>query len=151
MTQAIFISNLFLTIGVVLLGFGSFLFIKQRLRIAHALPAEGVVIELLQRRAQNREYLAVKTADGVKLKKKYLHRPVVRFKTQSGQTIKFSPSLALRPPPYQVGDPVKVLYHPDQPQQAQINRFVYLWFNVIMLLFFGFFMLGMGLLIAIIQ
>ncbi len=86
----------------------------------------------------------IKTGQGVKIEPKYSYRPVVSFRTQTGKTIKFSPSISMHPAPYQVGEQVPVLYLPDQPQQAQINQFAYLWFYVLMLIFFGFFALGMG-------
>jgi hypothetical protein len=87
----------------------------------------------------------------MKLEKKYLYRPLVSFRTQDGRTIKFTPSIAMRPAPYQVGDRISVLYEPDRPKQAQINRFVYLWFYSIMFIAFGFLTMGMGLLIYVIQ
>lgn len=146
MANAIYLGVLFMVIGVILLGWGILLFFRQRARIAQSVVAEGVVIELLRQRAQG-EYLRVKTAQGVKIEKKYLFRPVVRFQTQSGRTIQFSPSIAIRPTPYQVGERVRVLYLSDNPQQAQINGFVYLWFYVIIVIFFGFFMLGMGIMV----
>ncbi len=108
------------------------------------------MIELIPRRAR-REFIRVKTEQGVKFEKKYLYRPLVRFRTQDGRTIKFSPSIAMRPAPYQVGDRISILYEPDHPKQAQINRFVYLWFYSIMLIAFGFFTMGMGLLFYIVQ
>jgi hypothetical protein len=141
---------LFIMLGPTLLASGIFLFFRQRARIARSISAEGVVIELLQKRARGK-FIRVKTEGGVKLEQKYLYRPLVRFRTQDGQTIKFSPSIAMRPAPYQVGDRIKVIYEPDRPKQAQINRFVYLWFFPIMFITFGFFTLGMGLLFYIIQ
>ncbi len=150
MTQAISPSVLLMVIGLILLGCGVLLFFRQRARIAHAIQTEGVVVELIRRRAQG-EYLLVKTEQGTKIEKKYLHRPVVRFKTQSGRTVKFSPSIAMRPAPYEVGERVTVLYPADNPQQTQINRFAYLWFYVIMLVLFGFLTLGMGVVIWILQ
>jgi hypothetical protein len=141
---------LFTMLGPTLLGSGIYLFFRQRARIARSVEAEGVVIELLQRRA-HREFIRVKTEHGVKLEKKYLYRPLVRFRTQDGRTIKFTPSIAMRPAPYQVGDRISVLYEPDRPKQAQINRFVYLWFYPIMFITFGFFTMGMGLLFYLLQ
>jgi hypothetical protein len=141
---------LFVMLGPTLLASGIFLFFRQRARIARSVKAEGVVIELIPRRA-SREFILVKTEGGVKLEKKYLYRPLVRFRTQDGRTIKFSPSIATRPAPYQVGDRVSILYEPDRPNQAQINRFVYLWFFPMMFIAFGVFTLGMGLLFYIIQ
>jgi hypothetical protein len=131
--------------GIILLGSGVWLFFRQRTRIARAITAEGVVIEQLRQRASG-EYLYKRTAEGIKIEKKYLYRPVIRFKTEDGRTIKFSPPMATRPARCQVGDKVAVLYDPDKPQQAQINAFTYLWFYVLMLLFFGLFFLAIGLL-----
>jgi hypothetical protein len=136
---------LFTMLGPTLLASAIFLFFRQRSRIARSVKAEGVVIELIPRRARV-EFISVKTEQGMKLEKKYLYRPLVRFRTQDGRTIKFSPSIAMRPAPYQVGDHISVLYEPDRPKQAQINRFVYLWFFPIMFIIFGFFTMGMGLL-----
>jgi hypothetical protein len=141
---------LFVMLGPTLLASGIFLFFRQRARIARSISAEGIVIELIPRRA-SREFILEKTEGGVKLEKKYLYRPLVRFRTQDGRTIKFSPSIATRPAPYQVGDRVSILYEPDRPNQAQINRFVYLWFFPMMFIAFGVFTLGMGLLFYIIQ
>ena len=108
------------------------------------------MIELIPRRARG-EFIRVKTEDGVKLEQKYLYRPVVRFRTRDGHTIKFSPSISMRPSPYQVGDRISILYEPDHPKQAQINRFIYLWFYSIMFISFGFLTMGMGLLFYMLQ
>src|SRR5690606_26808107 len=102
MIDPVYLSVLFMAVGVILLGCGVLMFFRQRARIAHAIQAEGVVVELIRQRAQG-DYLLVKTEQGTKIEKKYLHRPFVRFKTQSGRTIKFSPSIAMRPAPYEVG------------------------------------------------
>jgi hypothetical protein len=141
---------LFMMLGPTLLASGIFLFFRQRARIARSISAEGIVIELIPRRA-SREFILVKTEGGVKLGKKYLYRPLIRFRTQNGRTIKFSPSISMRPSPYQVGDRISVLYEPDHPKQAQINRFIYLWFYSIMFITFGFFTMGMGLLFHLLQ
>jgi hypothetical protein len=140
----------YMLIGVALLVWGISLYLRQRARIKSSLSAEGVVIELVQRVVGN-EYTQVKTPEGVKFEKKYQYRPVIRFRTQAGRTVKFCPSLSMRPAPYQVGDRVNVLYLPEDPKRAQINRFMYLWFYVIMVISFGFLAFGMGLLFWMIQ
>jgi len=145
MTTYLPLSGLFIISGVALVGSGVFMFFRQRAKIRRSLPAVGVVIELMRHRAEG-EYAREKTAAGVKIKSKYLYRPVVRFKTETGRTIRFVASVASRPMPYQVGEQVAVIYNPDNPQEAQINRFLYLWFYVVMLIFFGVFTLAMGLL-----
>ncbi len=107
-------------------------------------------MELIQRRARGK-FIRVKTEQGIKLEQKYLYRPLIRFRTKDGRTIRFTPSIAMRPAPYQVGDRVSILYEPEHPKQAQINRFLYLWFYTLMLIFFGFFTMGMGLLFYLLQ
>jgi hypothetical protein len=137
------LSVLFIFIGIALFGGGVFTFFRQRARVAQSLLAEGVVIELLQQRVRG-EFVISRTEQGLKFEKKYLYRPVIRFETQTGRKIDFIASVASRPAPYQVGECVDVLYNPDDPQQAQINSFLYLWFYVLLLVFFGLFTAGMG-------
>jgi hypothetical protein len=150
MDQPINSSIIFIALGPLLLASGIFLFFRQRARIARSISTEGVVIELLQKRVRG-EFIRVKTEDGVKLEQKYLYRPLIRFRTRDGRTIRFTPSIAMRPTPYQIGDRISVLYEPDRPSQAQINRFIYLWFYSIMFIAFGFFTLGMGSLFYLLQ
>lgn len=139
------LSGLFAIVGVALIVIGIFAFFRRRAQLSHSIVTIGSVVELLPQR-QSGEYVVEKNpADGVKIKRKYLYRPVISFKTESGRTVKFAASVSSSPKPFQIGDQVEVIYEPDQPQKAQINRFVYLWFNVLMLLFFGFFTLAMGL------
>jgi hypothetical protein len=49
-----------------------------------------------------------------------VYTPVVEF-DHSGQTYTFQSSLATSPPRYQVGEQVSVLYHPDNPELADIE------------------------------
>lgn len=145
MNSLVSLSGLFAIFGVALIAGGLFAFFRRRAQLSRSIVTTGSVVELLPQR-QSGDYVVEKNpADGVKIKPKYLYRPVISFKTESGRTVKFAASVSSRPKPFQIGDQVEVIYEPDQPKKAQINRFVYLWFNVLMLLFFGFFALGMGL------
>jgi hypothetical protein len=143
MNNYLSLSGLFLIIGVALLGGGIVAFFQRRAQIGRSIITTGTVVELLPQRKSG-DFLLKKSADGWKLERKYLYRPVVRFKTETGRTIKFAAGVASRPMPFQVGEQVKVIYQPDNPKKAQINRPLYLWFTVSMLLFFGLFMLVMG-------
>jgi hypothetical protein len=138
-------SLLFFFIGLVLLGWGIIAYFRQRAWIAQSTPMVGIVVELLRLRAQG-DYLVKRDEGGIEIEPKYRYRPVIRFKTHSGRTIDFIPAVSMRPAPYQVGEPVEVIFNPDEPNQAQINRFWYVWFNVFILIFFGLFTIGMGLL-----
>jgi hypothetical protein len=139
------LSGLILLIGGALVVSSVYVFFRQRSQLRRSIMTTGTVIELLRHHDPG-DYLLVKSADGRKLKRKYDYRPVIRFETETGRSVKFAARVASRPIPYQVGDQVSVIYDPNKPQKAQINRALYLWFHVIMLLFFGVFALAMGLL-----
>ncbi len=131
--------------GLALCAAAIFTFFRQRARLSHWELVQGTVTELLPIRASG-EYLLSKTDKGFKVQPKYRYRPVVRFKPHKGRSVTFTSNLSVRPAPYAVGALVKVLYNPEDPQQAQINSFANLWFSTLMFAFFGPFCIGMGLL-----
>ena len=137
------VSNLFIGIGAALVAAGIYTLFRQRLTLAQSILTEGVVIDLLPQRALG-EYIVNRTGRGPRLENKVLYRPVVRFKTQTGHTVEFIANLALRPAPFSIGERVEVVYHPENPGQAQINSFLYLWFNTLILAGFGIFTVAMG-------
>ena len=102
-------------------------------------------MELLPQRKTGK-YLVKRTGGGLKIQPKYLYRPVIHFKAANGRTIKFMANFSSRPAPFQIGEQVEVIYDPNQPQKASINRFLYRWFAVMMCFSFGIFLLLMGLL-----
>jgi hypothetical protein len=132
-------------VGVALIVAGGLLALRQRRRLRQAEHADGTVVELIRQRAEGEGILS-RTEEGKAMRPKYLFRLRVRFRTSGGQIVVFAPSLAMRPEPYQVGQHVAVLYDPDHPEKAQIDRFPYLWFNATVLAFFGVLCLGLGLL-----
>jgi hypothetical protein len=67
--------------------------------------------------------------------------PVVEFTSADGTQRKFEDSTGSKPPAYEVGERVEVLYRADSPEDAKINSFSSLW---LLPLIFG----GLGLLIA---
>jgi hypothetical protein len=140
-----FLSILFLLVGVGLLAWGVLRLLRQRATIARSLPAEGTIIELQRQRAEG-EYVRTPAGEGTQIQPKLLFRPVVQFTTAHGRRVRFVTGVAVRPAPYQVGARVPVLYDPDDPPRAQIDRFLYLWFHVLLLIGFGTFFTAMGLL-----
>lgn len=136
-------SLLIVLIGIVVLGTGIYSFFYQRAQIAQCSVAIGIVTELISVRAGG-EFVVSKGAEGTKIEKKYRYRPEIRFKTHAGRTVKFIAPISTRPSHYAVGDEVEVLYDPENPKEAQINSFLYLWFNTLMLVGFGLFFIGMG-------
>lgn len=55
-----------------------------------------------------------------------VYSPVIEF-TVDGQTYSFDGDTASDPPAYRVGEEVSVLYHPDEPETAQINKWTERW------------------------
>jgi hypothetical protein len=56
-----------------------------------------------------------------------VYSPVVEFKAQGGETYSFEGDNASYPPAYEVGEEVDVIYHPDDPDTAQINKWTERW------------------------
>jgi hypothetical protein len=90
-------------IGLGLLG--AYLYRSTNLFLAKALPATGRVVDLAVNHSSNSSTYA----------------PVVEFQVD-GHAYKFKDSISSNPPSYQRGDVVKVLYDPDRPGSARIDR-----------------------------
>ncbi len=138
-------SEFFILVGVLIVGLGILMFFRQRAQMAQSTIAIGIVTDLIPVRAEG-EYVVSKGEEGTKIERKYRYRPEIRFKTHAGRTIDFIAPIATRPSRYAIGDPVEVIYDPANPQAAQINSFLYLWFFTLMLVGFGLFFVGMGVL-----
>ncbi len=54
--------------------------------------------------------------------------PHVRFISSDNQTIEFRSGVASNRKPYTLGSPVSVVYNPQNPEEAEINSFMRLWF-----------------------
>ena len=83
---------------------------EERDRLIGWRRADGTVVELLRRR----------TADGNML------IPLIAFTTASGERVSFTVAAA-GSSPYYVDNAVKVLYHPDHPQDALIDTSARRW------------------------
>jgi len=59
--------------------------------------------------------------------------PEVQFRTEQGREVQFTSSVSSKPPSYRVGETVEVLYHKDQPENAEINGIMTLWFGTMIL------------------
>ena len=55
-----------------------------------------------------------------------VYSPVIVFEA-NGQTYTFEGDTASYPPAYDVGEEVKVIYHPNDPDTAQINKWTERW------------------------
>ncbi|MFD9069337.1 DUF3592 domain-containing protein [Streptomyces lasiicapitis] len=121
--------TLFLVIGLILAGVSvSFL--------ANADRARGTVVALEWRSDDD---------SGASRKRRVNNEsaayPVVEFTSADGQRRTFRDSTGSKPPAYEEGERVEVLYRSDSPEDARINGFASLW---LLPLIFG----GIGLVFA---
>src|SRR4051812_27391587 len=58
------------------------------------------------------------------LEDSYTYAPIVKFVTQSGETVQFASSISLGPSAYQIGDTVDVLYDLENPNHNQISGYM---------------------------
>lgn len=119
----VFLSRLgkfvFIPIGLLLLLGATWAVSSTKTWLAHAVEAEGKVIELVRRRDSENTG--------------YLFAPVVRFQTMEGRTVEFESSLRSNPPAYRTGQTVSVFYDPDEPRSATIKGFFSLWLMPVIL------------------
>ena len=119
-----------LAVGALMLFITLALWNKTRHFIARAATAPGVVTELIE----------VRDNDG----SASTFKPVVKFTTASGQLVSFTSSYSSRPPAYDVGENVTVLYSPGNANDARIKGFASLWLGTLILLGLGLAFSGIG-------
>lgn len=98
---------LFILVGAGLLALAAVLFQHSRAFEANAVATEGVVVELVESRSDD----------------SITYRPVVTFTTDEGTRVTFTSRAGSNPPVYSLGDPVEVLFDPDNPQNARLDGF----------------------------
>jgi hypothetical protein len=143
-------SNLLFSFAVLLAGLGLLaagiaVFFRQRAFLARSRTTSGTVVELLTSHRSGK-YLLKRTPSGFTIEPKRLYRPVIRFTAPDGHTQDVTAPVASHPAELKVGETVTIRFDPADPAQARIDRPLYLWFGTGMLIFFGFFAIGMGLL-----
>jgi hypothetical protein len=63
-----------------------------------------------------------------------VYSPVIEFTTANDQTYTFEGDTASDPPAYKVGEEVSVIYDPNDPETAQINKWTERWLMPIILI-----------------
>jgi Protein of unknown function (DUF3592) len=91
--------------GVGAMVLGAHLYRTTNVFLAKALPATGRVVDLVANHSSN----------------SWTYAPVVEFEAE-GRKYRFKDSVSSNPPSYRPGDVVKVLYDPDGPRNARIDR-----------------------------
>jgi hypothetical protein len=111
--------------AAVLMGLGVREFATTQRFLAKASTADGVVVRV----------------DKVRDEKGTVYYPVVRFVTASGQVVEYTDNVGQKPPAYRVGDAVRVLYDPANPQKARLDTWSSRWFLATILTILGMFIL----------
>jgi len=132
---AVFVGLLFFVIGIGILIAGIVSILKKRSQIANSLSADGLVT-------------AFATGMG---RSGYLYYPVVEFKIPSGLTLSFHSSVGSSPAGYSVGQQVKVLYNPRNPQEAEIDDLSSQWLVPGCMLAMGLGFTILGLFLAVVM
>jgi hypothetical protein len=118
--------SVFLLVGLGLLTGAYFSYSSTKHFLAHAVDAQGTVIELERRESTD--------SDG---RSSTMFYPVVEFQTDTGKKIIFHESSGSNPPAYAVGDSTPILYTPENPSEASINSFLSLWLGALIFSFLG--------------
>lgn len=134
----IFVGLLFILIGFAVVISGIFAMFKVRRQLASSAKAKGKVFGFGR----------------IQGKSGYLYCPQVVFQIPNGQTIKFQSEMGSQPPAYNVGQQVQVVYQITNPNQAEIDSAMALWFAPgcmslmgLAFLFMGIVLFGFGVLI----
>lgn len=92
---------------------------NTRTFVAQASGAHGTVVDMVRRKSTDSDHSDT-------------YAPVVRFVTDTGETIEFTSDTSSNPPSYSRGERVEVLYRPLAPRNARINDFESLWASPLM-------------------
>jgi hypothetical protein len=132
------ISGVFSTVGVGMLVGSFFAFADTRSFISRAAETEGRVIALDRSRSGSGSSSTT-------------YRPVVEFTSGTGKRIEFTSNVGSNPPSHRVGDSVKVLYNPADPDSARIKSFFQLWFVFIIFFVLGLIFAAIGLTMILVR
>jgi len=125
------LTGIFLLIGLGLLGGAVLSFVTTWRFIDGAVAADGVVIAFEERWDSD---------DGA-----YTYYPRVTFETEDRRKFEFTSDTGSRPAAFDVGEPVRVLFDPAQPDAARIDSFLQLWLLPLILGGIGTVFSGFGL------
>jgi len=115
-----------LVIGIICLGISAKLYSDTLAFLSKATSTRGIVIDLEERTSTN--------SDG---NYTITYYAVVEFIDSRGYAMQFTSKNGRNPPGFRRGQPVKVLYEPENPEFARIGTFGELWLFTILLAVFG--------------
>jgi len=123
-------------VGLLLTALALFFWLRTRAFLGTAQKAQGTVIQMV--------YSSDSEGGGG-------YSPVYTFRTMNGQVVEVTDRMSSNPPQFKEGQIIDVLYDPDNPNKARINKWFNLYFVPILLGFLGlvFGGIGVGMVIAI--
>ncbi len=118
-------------IGLALLVFAVLSYLNKKKFLKKAIVTKGEVYEIKETMSQSTD------EDGHTSYSK-VYYPMISFSTEKGEKVQFQSSMGSgNKRKYQVGQIVELLYDPDKPQKATLNKFFHKWFWVILFSFFS--------------
>jgi hypothetical protein len=136
MSTDITLEIIFSLLGGFFLLTGVFLYIRTKNFIGKAQEVKGTVIQMV--------YSEDSEGGGG-------YAPIYQFKTLEGQDIEIQDGLSSNPPRFKVGQDVKVLYDPENPRNARLNKWLNLYFLPILFGGLGVIFGGVGIVLVIQQ
>jgi hypothetical protein len=121
----------FLIVGFIISTFGMYWLIDIKKSKPNGLSASGVVVNII-------------SDSGSSSSGETVFFPVVEFKNHAGMAITFKDKQGSNPPLYERGDNVSVVYNPDRPGQALIEKGALGMFPALFCLAFGVLILWSG-------
>ncbi len=130
MSETLIVAIVFCFVGFLLPALALFFWLRTRAFLGTAEKAQGTVIRMVYTR----------DSDGGGG-----YSPVYSFRTISGQTIEIHDNMSSNPPQFKEGQIIDVLYDPQNPNKARINKWFNLYFVPLLLGFLGLIFGGVGI------
>ena len=130
MSEGLLFGLIFGFVGFILAALAVFFWLRTHAFLGTAQKARGTVIRLV--------YSYSPEGGGG-------YSPVYTFRTMSGQVVEVTDSLSSNPPQFKEGQIINVLYDPENPNRARINKWFNLYFVPLLLGFLGLIFGGIGI------
>ena len=122
-------------VGGILVLIGFVILMRTRSFMASAQQTKGTVIRMVSSSG----------SDGIS------YAPVFQFKSINGATIEVAEKLYSNPPQFKTGQEVDILYDPQDPQHARVNKGFNLYFTPALLGGMGLLFFGVGIILLFIK
>jgi len=134
MNEITIFSLAFGSVGFILAALAIFFWLRTRAFLDTAQKAQGTVIRMV--------YSSDSDGGGG-------YSPVYTFRTIGGQVIEVTDRMSSNPPQFKEGQIIDVLYDPENPSRARINKWFNLYFVPLLLGFLGLIFGGVGIAVMV--